>query len=349
MKDSAMVKHSPVLNSWYIAGVVGALYSSLWFVVLNLLNPKGNEWKLSHLAISVGTSALSLGCLYLSYRITSYLYGRMAFWRHYMLMLLISLPLFCALYLFYWVMLIRRMVYGLKTDLSAYPGQLFTLITSLHLVIAIITISSLYNQQVHKVEMQLAKVQSLAAETQLQNLQQQVDPHFLFNSLNILAALIRIDTERSVQFTQKLSEVYRFFLKTKKEVLVSLEEELSFLHDYFYLVRCRFGDAFILEVDNNTHDPARCYIMPGTLQLLIENVIKHNVAEEARPITISITLKGDRLTVTNLVAPKENTTTSGHGLQNLNARYQLLNGQALSWQEQEGVFLVQVPLIKNPV
>jgi LytS/YehU family sensor histidine kinase len=247
----------------------------------------------------------------------------------------------------YWVGFIRKLVYGLPTDLGAYPGQLFYVTTGLHLVIAIITITSLYNSHVHKVQIQLSKFENLNSETQLKNLQQQVNPHFLFNSLNILTALIKIDADRSVLFTQKLSEVYRFFLKTQKDVIISLEEELAFVQDYFYLVNCRFGNAFKLEIDHKHDEPAsELYIIPGTLQLLVENVIKHNIASEEKPIVIFMKIEENEVVITNSIEKKES-NASGFGLANLGKRYQLLNNQDISYYERNGMFTVHIPLIKN--
>jgi LytS/YehU family sensor histidine kinase len=224
---------------------------------------------------------------------------------------------------------------------------LFGVTTGLHLGIAIITITSLYNSHVHKVEIRLSKLESLSSEAQLKNLQQQVHPHFLFNSLNILTALIKIDVERSVLFTQKLSEVYRFFLRTQKEVVISLEDELAFLHDYFYLVNCRFGNAFQLRIegaDAVLHD--ELFLIPGTLQLLVENAIKHNTASEEMPILISINVEEDQIVVANPVVKKQS-HSSGYGLNNLVERYQLLRNEKIDYFEEEGVFTVCIPLIKN--
>jgi sensor histidine kinase YesM len=321
----------------------------LWFAILNILNPAGNSWDFAHLVFAFGTCAISIGSIYISHVLANYLFQRSPFGYRYVYMLLLSLPVFSIIYLVYWVGLIRKLVYGLSTDLSAYPGQLFAVTTGLHLVIAIITITSLYNSHVHKVQIQLSKVENLSTETQLKNLQQQVNPHFLFNSLNILTALIKIDADRSVLFTQKLSEVYRFFLKTQKEIVISLEEELAFVTDYFYLINCRFGNAFQLEIVNKHDEPAsELYIIPGTLQLLVENVIKHNIASEEKPVTISINIKSDEILITNTVERKES-NSSGYGLVNLSKRYQLLNNQEILYSEKNGIFSVHIPLIKNLV
>jgi sensor histidine kinase YesM len=334
-------------NSWIIAIVAGIIYSILLFAWLNIANPEGNQWDLPHMIFLFGSTAISIWSLYLTHQLSKRYFSHKHVSRQYLIMLFTSLPLFCIIYLIFWVVIIRQMFYGLKTDIAAYPRQLFYIITSLHLVMAFIVISSLYKEQVQKIQLQLGKMQQIAVETQLKMLQQQVDPHFLFNSLNILSALIKVDPERADLFTQKLSEVYRFFLNAKKELLISVEEELVFVQDYFYLVNCRFGEAFQLEVKHHAFTQLNnLYIIPGTLQLLVENAIKHNTADEVHPITIKVLIEEDQLKVLNPLIKKEN-TISGFGLENLKKRYELIKKENLSFVEKDGNFCVFVPLIKN--
>lgn len=199
-----------------IAVVIGLIYVGFYFVLLNITNPKGNRWTVLEFIIILGASLVSIGSIYFSFLLSGYYFHKLSLGYRYAIMLLMSIPIFCAMFLPYWVLLVRQLIYGNPTDQSAYPGQLVAITTGLHLPIVIITISSLYNAHVHRVKMQLANVQNLVIETQLKNLQQQVDPHFLFNSLNILSALIKQDPEKSFLFTQKLAEVYRFLLKSQK-------------------------------------------------------------------------------------------------------------------------------------
>jgi two-component system, LytTR family, sensor kinase len=334
-------------NTWRSAIAIILLYDMFFFVVLNILNPEGNEWTFTGFLILTGNSLISIGTLYLSFRLTQRYFKKRSLGFRYVLAFFISLPVFLGLYLFYWVFLVRLMIYGRDTDTSAYAGQLFYVSTGMYLPIACIILTSIYYSQAHKTEMQLVKTQGLMAETQLKNLQQQVDPHFLFNSLNILSALIKLDTERSVLFTQKLSEVYRFFLNTQKDLVISLQEELSFVKNYFYLVECRFGNSFQLDIDKSLAVIAENhYVIPGTIQMLVENVIKHNSANESIPIVIRIATEDDKLIVTNRVDKKEN-SGSGYGLNNLFARYELLNKEKVSYFEKDAMFHVYIPLIKK--
>lgn len=335
------------LNTWTITIIVILFYDALVFIILNALNPDGNDWTPLEFLILIGNSLLSIGTLYLAFLLTLRFFKKKTLAFRYIFAFIISLPVFLGLYLGYWVVLVRLMIYGRGTDSDAYSGQLFYIATVFYLPVACIILSSMYYSQAHKTEIQLAKTQGLMAETQLKNLQKQVDPHFLFNSLNILSALIKLDTDRSVLFTQKLSEVYRFFLKTQKDLVISLQEELSFVNDYFYLVECRFGNSFQLQVDKSiTAIATNHYVIPGTIQMLVENVIKHNSANEAIPIAIKITAEDDKLLVTNRVDKKEN-SGSGYGLNNLLTRYELLNKEKVSYFEKDGMFHVYIPLIKK--
>lgn len=336
-----------ILNSWTIAAVIILMYDAFLFVVLNLLNPKGNEWTVLDFLLLTGSSVISIGTLYISSLATKYYFKTRPLSIRYSLAFLMSLPLFMGLYLCYWVFFIRSMIFGLETSTNAYASQLFFKVTAMHLPVACIVLSTLYYSQAHKAELQLVKAQGLVTEIQLKNLQQQVDPHFLFNSLNILTALIRQDADKSVLFTQKLSEVYRFFLKTKQDILIPLDEELSFVKDYFYLVECRFGNSFRLDIDESIESVAQqMYVIPGTVQLLAENVIKHNMADEEMPIVIRISIHDDSLVVANRVVKKQN-ASSGYGLTNLAQRYELVNEKKVTYSQEDGMFFVCIPLIKK--
>lgn len=335
------------INSWLLAVVVAIFYDGFYFVLLNLINPKGNDWTILEFVTLLGESAISIGAIYLAHLFTRNYFRRVSLGYRYAIMLLLSVPVFCVTYLPYWVVLVRRTLYGLPTDTTAYAGQLFSATNGLHIPTSIIIIISLYNTYVHQTEMQLVRSNNLIAETQLKNLQQQIDPHFLFNSLNILSALIRLDADKSVLFTRKLSEVYRFLLNTQRDALIPVDEEIAFVKDYFFLINCRFGEAFRLKVDGETGlRPAHLYIVPGTLQLLVENAIKHNVASEEKPITVLVTVKEDSVSVVNAISKKEN-ATSGFGLKNLSMRYKFINEGRIDYFERKGSFHVFVPLFKN--
>ncbi|HET9056174.1 MAG TPA: histidine kinase [Chitinophagaceae bacterium] len=229
------------------------------------------------------------------------------------------------------------------TDLA----QMYHGLTIVHLPVSIITTFLLYRNRLQKNALQISQMQTALAKAQLKNLQRQVDPQFLFNSLNTLTILIKQDKVRSLEFTQKLSEIYRFFLATQKESFISLKDELKIADDYFYLISVCFNQAFQLNIKTEPDlETSKLYIVPGTLQLLIENAVRHNIANEKSPITIEIVIQNDNLKVVNKIVRKEN-QGSGLSLSNLETKYLQLNKKVVRYGEKEGFFYVDIPLIKN--
>lgn len=179
-------------------------------------------------------------------------------------------------------------------------------------------------------------------------LQSQLNPHFLFNSLNTLIAEIEYDPATAVKFTQHLSEVYRYVLRQQHSQVVSLSEELDFLHSYIYLHQVRLGDclSLVCEIPKDIMDRK---IPPLTLQLLAENVVKHNYIYDNNPITIRLYAEPSKqqLFISNTLRPKKVKTPSGKGLQNLCERYQLLCSQGIEVYKRENTFTVSIPLINE--
>ena len=183
-------------------------------------------------------------------------------------------------------------------------------------------------------------------EAELKNLKNQLNPHFLFNSLNTLIAEIEYDPATAVKFTQHLSEVYRYVLRQQQCQIVSLKEELDFLDSYIFLHQVRLGDCLSLERDlpDNVIDHQ---LPPLTLQLLAENVVKHNYIDDFNPMTIRVyTERNSRyLCVSNTLRPKKVSNASGKGLKNLSERYQLLCKQDIQIRKNDHQFTVSIPLI----
>lgn len=183
--------------------------------------------------------------------------------------------------------------------------------------------------------------------TQLQSLQTQINPHFLFNSLNTLAAIIPDNPETAVKFVEKLSFVYRNILELKDEKLVTIKRELETTQAFIYLLNIRFGDNIQTKIDLDL-DKDKILIAPMTLQLLIENAIKHNVTSNKHPLEISITNDDAYIRVCNTIRLKEQQIESTRtGLSNIRNRYELLNVEPVKVNEIDGTFCVEVPIIKE--
>lgn len=175
-------------------------------------------------------------------------------------------------------------------------------------------------------------------------LQNQLNPHFLFNSLNTLIAEIEYEPKGAVVFTKNLSNVYRYVLQCQNKPLVTLGEELEFAGAYLFLHQVRLGDC-IKWNSTISPDDLDCMLPPLTLQLLVENVIKHNSITASKPTEICIAVKDGYLIVSNPVNLKKNDNLSGIGLKNLSNRCKLILGREICVANEEHIFTVKVPLL----
>jgi sensor histidine kinase YesM len=179
--------------------------------------------------------------------------------------------------------------------------------------------------------------------TRYEALKNQVDPHFLFNSLNTLNALIKIDADKAQQYVQQLSYVFRYTLQNKE--IISLEEELKFTQAYCHLMQIRYGDSlrFVYEIDSRFHHYS---VIPLSLQILVENAIKHNVVTARQPLTISFVTSDDgTISVSNPIQlKKEVETGEGIGLVNLAERYRLMWQREIVITQNDGIFNVKLVL-----
>lgn len=176
-------------------------------------------------------------------------------------------------------------------------------------------------------------------------LQNQVNPHFLFNSLNVLISEIKHNPKTAEDFTRKLSKVYRYVLQSKNHDLISLKKELEFIDSFIFLHKVRIGDA--LEYSATISEEAiQMQIPPLTLQILIENAIKHNIANEENVLKISIESDADNtLIVSNNLQIIDTVDSTHTGLSNLSKRFELLENDGFTYGKQEEKFVVTIPLI----
>lgn len=184
-------------------------------------------------------------------------------------------------------------------------------------------------------------------KSKFESLKSQVNPHFLFNSLNALTSLVYADQSKAVQFIQKLSEVYRYVLEHQNDEVVSLKEEVAFLKSFVYLNKIRFGDNFdVTYVQMDSFDAAD-NIPPVTLQMLIENCIKHNEISKQRHLSIRIERKGDLIEVENNINPIQlaKQDSNGLGLSNIISRYEILSTKQVEVLSTEKSFKVVIPIL----
>ena len=182
-----------------------------------------------------------------------------------------------------------------------------------------------------------------------ESLKNQLDPHFLFNSLNVLTSLIGENPDQAEKFTTKLSKVYRYVLEQKDKDLISLDEELKFAKSYMQLLQMRFEDAIEYNVTDAASDP-ELKIVPLSLQLLLENAVKHNVITSDQPLKINIYEEGAYLVIENTVNPKESLGKSTKvGLRNIQQRYELVSSNKVSIENNNKVFKVKLPLLTQKI
>ncbi len=197
------------------------------------------------------------------------------------------------------------------------------------------------------IEIEKNKLEKLTAQHKLNTLKNQVNPHFLFNSLNTLVSIIPQEPELAIQFVQNLSRSYRNILEVRNEKLITIKDELHALQSYIYLLKTRFqGKIEIYETV--TDDLMDNFIIPLSLQILIENAVKHNITSKSKPLSIKIYNEGDFIVVQNNLQKKDQEHNSTKiGLSNIQDRYALLVEKNIQIIETDHFFTVKLPIIKR--
>ena len=224
--------------------------------------------------------------------------------------------------------------------------------STLIIMICVIFITHVYETAflVKESESEIVKNEQLErakAEAELEALKNQIDPHFIFNSLNTLSHLIEEKPLKAKQFNDNLADVYRYILHNKGRELVLLREEIDFLNDYFSLLKIRFENGVQLKINIDTSLFEQFLIPPISLQLLAENAIKHNEFSDEIPLALTIHFHNNTLIVQNSIRKKVlRKESSKIGLNNLKERYRLVSGKEITTEENENGFTVSLPLLQ---
>ena len=193
------------------------------------------------------------------------------------------------------------------------------------------------------------KIIAGTASAQFESLKNQIDPHFLFNSLNVLSSLIEENSIAAQKFTTSLSKVYRYVLEQKDKELVSVTEELTFAKTYMNLLLMRFENSITFEIPENIEND-ETKVVPLSLQLLLENCIKHNVVSETKPLHIKISIENDVLVVSNNFQKKEVLSgRKGVGLENIVNRYRILTDRKVLVEVNENEFKISLPILTKQI
>jgi sensor histidine kinase YesM len=230
--------------------------------------------------------------------------------------------------------------YGDRYKTSVYSAIIITMLISLFLH------SRAFLMSWRKAIIDGEKLQKESILAKYESLKSQVNPHFLFNSLNALTSLVYEDKDKAVTFIKQLSEVYRYVLDTRDREVVTFEEELHFLDSYLFLQKIRFGENLKTQIHIGS---AKGHVAPLALQMLIENAIKHNIVSSEDPLLISIHEVDNNIVVENNIQKKSTLgePSSGMGLENICNRYQFLTNQKVEIIKSEDKFTVKLPVIRQ--
>ncbi len=190
----------------------------------------------------------------------------------------------------------------------------------------------------------LNKYNQALAESKIIQLKNQINPHFLFNNLNVLDQLIEEDKNTASDFLNNFAELYRVVLEVSDKKLIPLKEEIAFAKKYFYLMQQKYGNAYKLVFNIQKEEG---FIVPMTLQLLIENAIKHNIGSSQNPVVIEVDCK-NKIKISNTLKPKQKIDLkSGKALKNLKTQYMLLSNQKINILKDENTFTVTIPELND--
>jgi hypothetical protein len=208
-------------------------------------------------------------------------------------------------------------------------------------------ILSIIKKQENKVKEQ--KIIAGTASAKFESLKNQIDPHFLFNSLNVLSSLIEENRENAQRFTTALSKVYRYVLEQKDKDLVPIEEELAFAKTYINLLQMRFENSLTYEISIENIDSG-AKVVPLSLQLLLENAVKHNIISEQKPLHIKITIEKDDLVIQNNFQKKAVLQDGqGVGIQNIISRYDIITDRKVTIEQNGHTFTVKLPILTKQI
>ena len=255
--------------------------------------------------------------------------------------------------------LVTLYIFGLLDDISGFwssgkewdnfPKWYNTILSAIYtsmnntgFIFGILLAKKFFESQTRIVNLQKQK-----NENELKLLRSQIDPHFLFNNLNTLDALIDSKPSVAKKYIKHLSSIYRYLIKTKDEEIMSLKEELAFAKDYIFLIKTKFGSdySFIIEERDSLSNK---YLPTGSVQTLLENVIKHNIKEpNGNIIDVKILLDNSNFTVTNIKSGLDiNVDSLGTGLKNLKSRYKLLTDDEITIKNINNQYTVTIPIIE---
>lgn len=290
------------------------------------------------------TSLVSLYCVLLVKRLLRKVHNSILL--KYFKILILSLLVFTLIVAVF--MITVEYLLGQQRDISYVLGNGLIFMFH-HFIVSNAFTAYLYLKESSQLKQQLIVAEKMKTELELKTLQQQMSPHFLFNNLNTLTSLIDPNQKEALDFTKSLSSIYRYFTTNVREDVVSLSEELDFIQHYFELMRHRFGTAYQLKIESIPENASNILLLPMSLQIVIENVFKHNSGDRANPLMIHLDITESELILKNDIRKKASLSKkrNGTGLKNLDERCQLAFGKGIKYEILSNSFTVKIPLIKR--
>lgn len=246
------------------------------------------------------------------------------------------------------VWLIGSLVIGLPVAGLKMPAILaFTYGTRINLFLHILNAVFFYINQYKNKQLEAEELKQINTQAQLQAIKNQINPHFLFNNLNVLSSMVMQENPEANQFIEEFSRVYRHVLNSQQRELIPLKEELEYIKPYLFLLEKRFPESIYVETDIPQGFEAYL-IVPVSVQMLIENAIKHNIVSKTRPLRIRIAVQGsDQLLISNNLQVKSSGEPSTQiGLKNIGQRYEIITRRKIEIKKTETDFSVLIPLIQ---
>lgn len=242
----------------------------------------------------------------------------------------------------------RLGLFQINIDLGdyIYPeyGNEFRAVITAFIVLLLVFFMNLSGQY-YKTRIENEKLKLENSIAQFEALKQQINPHFLFNSLNILKTMINSHDKKAEEYVLRLSELYRSLLISNQKEKIEISDELIALENYIYMLKARFQDKILIKIDI-PNEFKTGFIPPFTLQMLVENCIKHNIVSEKNPLTIELKIEDNQLVVRNNLQLKRSVEHSNNiGLNNINNRYINNIGKSITIEQNEDYFTVKLPLI----
>tara|TARA_R110002167_G_scaffold98984_1_gene259971 strand:- start:970 stop:1992 length:1023 start_codon:yes stop_codon:yes gene_type:complete len=243
---------------------------------------------------------------------------------------------------------VLELAIGIQTITLAHILSLISMQFILHTIVGGFTLAFKVFEQIKQQGIALQQTEKSLLESQVKTLQQHIDPHFLFNNLNVLSALIQQDPDDADEYLNTFCDIYRYILQHKDHTLVSLKQELAFATNYMDLISTRFDKAYTLEVTTMPAADLSSKVLPCSLQLAIENAIKHNQGDKADPLVIKITIEENQLRIFNKINEKEFKQESTRlGITNLQSRCNTIFNQPLKVAHTPDHFELILPLCKQ--